>query len=143
MDQDEDEVLWHVVYSDFDEEQLDRRQLSDVLAYHPLVDVHGDLEVPEVDSFVWFNHMQQPALGQVVTVDPTVPRPIVVQLYRPQGNAKSIAHARFKRASDRQTGKPILHHLTLHQIQLQFPTLTTRGFLSTGDRARLLRLISV
>ena len=78
MDQDEDNVLWYVVYTDFDEEQLDKSQMSDIVVYHPLLDVHGDLDVPQVDTYVWFSQNQQPFLGKVMVVDPTVTRPIVV-----------------------------------------------------------------
>ena len=104
MDQDEGEMLWHVVYSDFDEEQLDKTQMCDVLVYHPLLDSHGDLEVPEVGSYVWYSHNQQPFLGQVISVDTTVPRPIVVQRFRPQANAVSLSRASFQRAVDTETG---------------------------------------
>ena len=142
MDQDEGETLWHIVYTDFDEEQVDKQQLCDILAYHPLVDTHGDIDVPTVGSFVWFNQKQQPALGQVVSVDPSVPRPIVVHLFRPQSNANGIARARFQAAIEPQTGEPLLCHLTLHQIQLRFPSLTSRGYLAPRDRSRLLSLIS-
>ena len=137
MDQDEGEPLWHVVYTDFDEEQLDKAQMCDALVYHPLLDTHGDLPVPVVGSFVWYSHNQQPYLGQVVSVDPSVPRPIVVQRYRPQANAVSLPRASFQRAVDAETGEPVLSHLTLPQVQLRFESLTTRGFLSAKDRRRL------
>lgn len=123
MDQDEDNVLWYVVYTDFDEEQLDKSQMSDIVVYHPLLDVHGDLDVPQVDTYVWFSQNQQPFLGKVM-VDPTVTRPIVVQLYRPQVNAVSLPRARFQGAVDNDTGEPIVFHLTLPQIQLRFDSLT-------------------
>ena len=76
-------------------------------------------------------------------MDPSVPRPIVVQLFRPQSNADSLSRARFRGALDDQTGEPILCHLTLHQIQLRFPMLTTRGFLPSKDRRRLLNHLSI
>ena len=63
--------------------------MCDVIVYHPLLDSHGDLEVPTIGEFVWFSQNQQPYLGQVVSVDPTVSRPIVVQLFRPQAMQKA------------------------------------------------------
>ena len=137
LDQDENDALWHVVYSDFDEEQLDKIQMCDAVVYHPLLDVQGDLKVPRVGTYVWYSHNQQPYLGQVVSIDPSVSRPVVVQRFRPQANAESLPRAKFQRAVDPDTGKAILSHLTLPQVQLQFDSLTARGYLSAKDRRKL------
>ena len=104
-------------------------QLSTILYWMPMV--------PEVGTYVWYSHNQQPYLGQVVSIDPSVSRPVVVQRFRPQANAESLPRAKFQRAVDPDTGKAILSHLTLPQVQLQFDSLTARGYLSAKDRRKL------
>lgn len=111
--------------------------LAEVIRYHPLLDASGDLHVPEIGSFIWYSVKQQPRLGQVVSVDPTVPRPLVVEVFEPQSNSVSLPRAKFRRAQDVDTGNPKVDHITLHQVRMSFDKLTTRGFLSTKDRMRL------
>ena len=137
MDTDEGETLWHVTYQDFDEEQMTLEELSQVIRHHPMLDSSSDVKVPKVGEYVWYAVKQQPRLGRVVAVDPTVPRPIVVEVYEPQANATSLPRARFRRAIDEDSGDPRVDHITLHQIQLCFPTLTSRGLLTSQDRKRL------
>ena len=141
VDTDEGETLWHVTYQDFDEEQLTREELSQVISCHPLLHTTGDLKIPTVGEFVWYAVKQQPRLGQVMAVDPTVPRPVIVEVFEPQENAESLARARFRRARDAESGDPMTENITLHQIQLTISSLTTRGFLSQKDRRRLQRCL--
>ena len=138
---DEGTAVWNITWSDFDSEEVDRQQLAQLLCYHPYLDTECDIRVPEVDSFVWYSDRQRPQLGRVCEVDPTSPRPVVVQLFAPHPGAADITRARFSLTTDRQTHEPILRRLTLPQIILRFSSLTARGHLSTKDRTRLARLI--
>ena len=83
MDDDDGERIWHVVYNDFDEEDLNRGQLAESLLYHPGLSTAEEVVLPEVGSYVWFAWEQQPWIGRVMVVDPTVPRPIQVRCYTP------------------------------------------------------------
>lgn len=142
VDADEGEVLWQVVYEDFDADQLTRRELAACLVYHPLLNTAGDLRTPAVGSMVWFSQDQMPVLGKVLTVDPTTPRPVVVQVYEPQTNVQRIQMARFRPAADSETGEPSLARLTLHQILINFQQLTSKGYLQQDDRRRLVRCLT-
>ena len=132
----EEQLRWHVVYADFFGEDMSAGTLANHLAYHPLLDTCGDLDVPEAGSFVWFAEAQQPRLGRVESVDPTNPRPLTVLLFTPQANARNLSQARFAPARD-EDDQHLLMSLTLHQVKLRFPRLTSRGYLSTSDRRKL------
>ena len=138
---DEGTPVWNITWSDFDSEEVDRQQLAQLLCYHPYLDTECDIRVPEVGSFVWYSDRQRPQLGKVCEVDPTSPRPVIVQLFVPHRGAADISRARFSIMMDNQTQEPVLRRLTLPQIILRFSSLTARGHLSTKDRARLSRLI--
>ena len=86
---------------------------------------------------MWYAVSQQPRLGKVLSVDPTVPRPVVVEVFEPQANAVGIARARFVRALDPDASSPYVDQITLHQIRLQMQHLTPKGYLTTKDRKRL------
>ena len=137
VDTDEGETLWHITYDDFDEEQMTLSELSQVIQYHPLLDASSDLLIPAIGTYIWYSVKQQPRLGQVASVDPTVPRPLVIEVFAPQSNAVSLPRAKFRRSMDVDTGKPQVDHITLHQIRLSFDKLTPRGYLSPKDRTRL------
>ena len=137
VDTDEGETLWHVTYEDFDEEQLTLAELSRIITYHPLLDATSDLPVPDPGSFVWYSVQQQPRLGRVVSVDPTVSRPVVVEVYTPHGNTKQVYQSRFRREVDPSSGEAQVENITLHQIRLGFNKLSARGYLSPDDKARL------
>ena len=137
VDSDEGETLWHVSYKDFDEEQMTMEEMSQVIAYHPLMDATSDLQVPASGSFVWFAVNQQPRLGRVVSVDPTLSRPIVVEVFEPQANAVSLPRARFVLSQDPDTQEPRISNITLYQVILRFESLTQRGYLSAADRRKL------
>ena len=83
VDDDDGERIWHVVYSDFDEEDLNRGELAKVLFYHPGMGVAEEVTIPAVGTWVWFAWDQQPCLGRVEAVDPSVPRPLQVRCYVP------------------------------------------------------------
>lgn len=141
MDTDEGETLWHVTYQDFDEEQMTLEELSRAIRYHPHLDPASDLQVPEIGHFVWYAVNQSPRLGKVVMVDPTVPRPVVVEVYEPRAKASSLPNARFRPAMDQESGEPKVDKITLHQIKMSFSRLTPRGLLGTTDRNRLRRCL--
>ena len=87
---DEGECLWHVVYKDFDSEDLNFNELVDAVYYHPLLDTTHDLVLPEIGAFVWYSEKQRPRLGQVTGLDPTLPRPVTVRIFEPRGGATSL-----------------------------------------------------
>ena len=133
---DEDRTLWHVTYSDFDEEELTKDQLATHLAYHPVLDIGGDLQVPNIGDFVWFSEERQPRLGQVLAVDTTLPRPVTVEVWVPETGAGDITRARFVQAFDDEQSA-VVTQLTIHQIKLRLGALTSGGRLTATDRCRL------
>ena len=139
---DEDVTHYHVEYSDFDSEDLDREQLAQFVVYHPLLDMAENLDVPPVGSFVWFAHNQEPRLGRVQAVDPSASRPLAVQVYVPHANSGQLSRTSFMSARDEETGNPVVMRLTLFQVRLRFEGLTARGYLSAKDRRRLERNLS-
>ena len=134
--QDEDQLCWHVTYSDFDEEDLEAAQLAEVLLYHPLVDHASDILVPEVGTFVWFARDNMPVLGKVTAVDATLRRPISVRLYQPESGSKNVTTARFVPAVNEDGADTILQ-LTPQQVVMGVESLTARGYLNAVDRRRL------
>ena len=134
---DEKDTLWQIIYEDFDASQMDKQELAQALAYHPLLNTAGDLLVPEVGSFVWFSENQAPKLGRVREVDPTNSRPVVLQRYAPQSNATRLHLARFQAEHAKETGEPEVTRITPHQIIFKVKQLTTRGFLAAADRRKL------
>ena len=140
---DEGNSVWKITYSDFDSEEVDRQGLASMLVHHPLLDTRGDLLIPEVDSYIWFSENQQPRLGRVKEVDPSVARPVTVQLYSPHPGAPDITRARFYPASDTESNQPLLKQLTIPQVILRVPSLTVRGYLSAADRKALASRIFV
>ena len=139
---DEGEAVWRITYSDFDSEEVDRQGLASMLSYHPLLDAHSDIQVPEVGSYVWFSKEQHPQLGQVLEVDPTSPRPVSVRLMVPHSPKATLTKARYLPAVDPETDQPMLQRLTLPQVVLQMKgKLSTRGLLSPKDRRSLQRLV--
>lgn len=100
---------------DFDEEQVTRAELSAVIVYHPLL---GIWRYPGLEPLYGYVVNQQSRLGKVISVDPTVPRPVVVEVYVPQAKGKSLPRARFVPAKDVDTGHSHLDQITLHQIRL-------------------------
>ena len=101
------------------------------------------MRVISTGEFVWFAEGTQPRLGRVVSVDLSVPMPILVNYYVPRVGARDISRASFVLQMDEDEGGPRSTRLTIHQVQLRFPSLTARGFLRAQDRRRLLRCISV
>ena len=132
-----------MTYSDFDSEEVDRQTLASMVVHHPLLDTRGDIMIPEVSSFVWFSEDQQPRLGQVKEIDPSVSRLVTSYLYSPQPGASDITRARFHPATDPDTGQPLLRQLTITQGILRVHSLTPRGHLSVKDRRILMRRIFV
>ena len=138
---DEGTPIWNITWSDFDSEEVDRQQLAQLICYHPYLDTDRDVQVPAVGSYVWYSDKQRPQLGRVCEVDPSSPRPIVVQLYAPHPGAPDLTRARYGLTADQETHEPILRRLSIPQILLRLPTLSPRGFLTSKDRARLTQLI--
>ena len=139
----EKESIWKVTYSDFDSEEVGRQRLASMLVYHPLLDTKADIVVPEVDTFVWFSERHQPRLGRVKEIDPSVSRPVTIQLYSPHPGASDITKARFVPAMDPDTNLPLLKQLTISQIILRVSQLTGKGYLPIRDRRALAKRIYV
>ena len=137
VDTDEGETLRHVTYEDVDEEQLTLAEMSRIIVYHPLLDATSDLQVPTPGMFVWYSVRQQPRLGRVVSVDPTVSRPVVVEVYAPLRGNKQVYQSRFSRKMDPSSGEVQVENITLHQIWLSFDKLNSKGYLLPDDKARL------
>ena len=134
---DEGSSVWKVTYSDFDSEKVDRQKLTSILLYHPLLDTCGDLLVPEVDYYVWFSENQQPQLGRVKEVDPSVSRPVTVHLFSPHPGAPDITRARFYPSMDQESNQSLLKQLIILQVILRVPSLMVWGHLYTQDRKDL------
>lgn len=76
-------------------------------------------------------------LGNLREVDPSVPRPITVQIYDPQLVTADLSRARFVPSLDPETQIPLLRQLTLPQVILRVPRLTKQRTLSVRDRQDL------
>ena len=76
-------------------------------------------------------------LGRVTEVDPSNPRPVVLQRYAPQSNATRLHLARFQPMRAEDTGEPEVSRITLHQIIFKVKQLTARVFLAAADRKKL------
>ena len=140
MLEDEGERLWHVVHSDFDSEDLNYNELLDAVYYHPLLDTTHDLTLPEIGSFVWFSEQQQPRLGQVTGLDPTLPRPVTIRMFSPRRGASSLPLATFRPkppADDSGDEVGCYQQLHLSQIRSSFPALTPSGKLPSKARRQL------
>ena len=137
---DEGESLWHVVYGDFDSEDLNFNEMVDATFYHPLLDTAHDLTLPEIGSFVWYSEGQRPRLGQVTGLDPTLPRPVTIRLFVPKAGAASLPLATFrpKPPVDDSGDEVGCHHqLHLSQIRSSFQALTPTGKLPAQARRHL------
>ena len=140
MIDDEGECLWHVVYRDFDSEDLVFNEVVDAVYYHPLLDTTHDLLLPEIGSFVWYSELQRPRLGQVTGLDPTLSRPVTVRVFEPKGGSLSLVHASFlprPPAEDDKDKVGCFQQLHLSQIRSSFSALTKKGKLPPRARAHL------
>ena len=93
-----------------DSEDLTRAELAILLVYHPLLNTEGDLDVPEIGSFVWFSQNSKPRLGKVMSLDPSVSRPVVLQVYEPRKSAAPLPRARFRPAMHADSAEPATRH---------------------------------
>ena len=139
--QDTGELLWHVTFSDFDEEEYTLEQLAGLLSHHPLLKVESEVVIPKVGQFVWFAEGTQPRLGRVAAVDPTVPKPLLVTYYAPAVGAKDITKAKFRAQWDSEEGTLKSTRLTLFQVRLCFDGLSPQGRLKATDQMKLRRCI--
>ena len=135
--EDEGEPLWRVVFQDFDSEDLSLEQLVDSLVYHPLLDLTVDVVPPAVGSYVWFSDNQQPRLGLVTAVDPTLPRPVTVRYLEPARGARRLSLASFRLVPMVEDGVGCFTQLTLPQIRLSFDQLLPSGKLPLAIRSKL------
>ena len=137
---DEGECLWHVVYQDFDSEDLNFNELIDAVFYHPLLDTAHDLCLPRVGEFVWYSEAQRPRLGQVTGLDPTLPRPITVREFVPKQGAPSLPQASFRPRPPAEGALDevgCFRQLHLSQVRSTFPSLLKNGTLPKDARRHL------
>ena len=139
---DEERTLWHIVYSDFDEEDLSKEEMAKTLVHHPGLEMDSETNMPEVGSFVWFSEDQSPRLGKVVSVERTSPRPVALQLYEPKRSPEGLHRASFRPMRETESGEPKMTKITLLQIMLRVKQLSARGFLQASDRRKLLRCLA-
>ena len=142
VDDDDGENIWHVVYRDFDEEDLNLGELAKVLLYHPGLGTADEVQLPEVGTFVWFAWEQRPRLGLVESVDPSVPRPLQVRCYAPVRGDPDITKERFQPAFG-DDDQPLTQHLSAHQVMLTVERLTPRGYLPAKARRQLAKALAV
>ena len=140
VDSDEGETLWHVSYTDFDEEKLTLtlEEMIQVIAYHPLMDATGDLQIPTPGVLYGLLLINNP--GWAVWCQSTrlcVSRPIVVEVFEPQTNAVRLPRSRFVLSRDPDNQEPRVSNITIYQVILRFESLTQRGYLSATDRKKL------
>ena len=135
--EDEGEPLWRVVFPDFDSEDLSLEQLVDSVVYHPLLDIHQDVVPPKVGSYVWFSLDQQPRLGLVTAVDPTLPKPVTVRFLEPSTGARRLSLASFRLVPVEEDGVGSHEQIALAQIRLYFPALLPSGKLPLKTRREL------
>ena len=141
LEVDEGTKLWHVTYEDFDGEDLNRRELAAALLFHPLLNTEGDLQVPALDSLVWFSQDSQPRLGKVMEIDPTVSRPLTLHIYEPMKHSGGLHLARFRPCLEKDSQGPLVARITLHQVMLQLAGLTKTGCMQAADRLRLQKVL--
>ena len=135
---DEGGGVWHVVYRDFDSEDLNFNELVDAIFYHPLLDTTHDITLPEVNHFVWYSENQRPRLGQVTGLDPTLPKSVTVRVFKPRGGSTSLATAAYRPqppTEDSQVG--CFRQLHLSQVRSSFPALLSSGKLPSAARRHL------
>ena len=102
-----------------------------------------DIKTPDVDSYyASFSQRQRPALGQVVEVDTTNPRPVVVQLLEPVQPFAKLHLAQFQPVRNAEDDSAKVSRITLHQILFKVKHLSRRGFLPATDRRRLQKCLS-
>ena len=94
------------------------------------------MQVPEVDTYVWFTRNNVSVLDQVVPVDTTLPRPLSVQLMQSGQRTKNIVKVKFSPTMDEE-GLIIMVQLTAQQVVLQVHSLTNGGYLP-AEEVRLL-----
>ena len=134
---DEGETLWHIVYPDFDTEDLNKEELTDSLVYHPSLGKAREVQLPEPGQLVCFIRDQAPCVGSVQSVDHTLPRPITVRVYTALRSGRAFVKQQFAPAVSVEDEKPLMQQLAAHQVMLHLQPLSARGFLSVRDRRRL------
>ena len=99
---DEGKTFYKVQFQDGDSEELDLGELWDHVIYHPRMDAARYLpkELPKDQEIVLFADGQRPKIGQVVAVDDTESLPITILLWKPNSTAKSLATARYVKATE-------------------------------------------
>ena len=138
--EDDGNNVWHVVYDDFDSEDLSANELYDAIYYHPLLDASSDLVLPSVGEFVWYSFDRLPRLGRVVGLDPTTARPVTVRVFVPRSGAKSLPLATYKpkpQGDEDREASGCYDVLHLSQIRFGFQALTGEGKLPASARKRL------
>ena len=117
-------------------------ELAKAIFFHPGLGTADEVQLPEVGTFVWFAWEQQPRLGLVEAVDPSVPRPLQVRCYAPVRGIPDLTKERFAPAFDDED-QPLTQHLSTHQVMLTVERLTPRGYLPAKARRQLAKALAV
>ena len=111
-----------------------------------MLDHTADLRLPEIGSFVWYSKDREPCLGKVVELDPTLPRPLTVQVFDPLPSKGGLPSARFVARRPETDGREVsgIHEqLFLAQVRFGFEALTAEGYLRRKDRNRLRKCLTL
>ena len=85
---DQGQTFYHVVFADFDEEELDLGEVWTSVCYHPELDAAKDgLTVPQMPkegSLVMYALNYDPRIGKVVEIREDLAKPVVVQIWKPK-----------------------------------------------------------
>ena len=122
---------------------MTRQELTKALLFHPLLNTEGDLQVPPVESLVWFSQGNLPHLGKVLEVDPTVSRPLTIQACESMKTGGGLHLTRFRPCLDEDSQGPMMTRITLHQVMMQLAGLTKGGYLQSADRPRLQKRLNL
>ena len=120
---DEGKTYYHVVYADFDEEELDMGELWDHVIYHPELDAAKDglqqLGLPDEGSYVLFAADYAPRIGRVVEKRPTQAKQLVVQMWRPKQPRSGKADLTTARYETRDSAEePDRRSISMAQVKV-------------------------
>ena len=90
---------------------------------------------------VWFAWEQQPWIGQVLVVDPSVSRPIQIQVhcYTPVKGVEDLTKEQF--LSTFEEDRPVIIQMSTHQVLLSVEKLTPRDYLPAKARRHLPKML--
>ena len=117
---DEGQTLFQVDYDDCGSEDIDQGELYDSIVYHPRLEqsLFQDTQLPALNQMIMFSLNRSPRFGKIVEINPLLPKPLSVMLWKPYSKAKSILTARFLPTDRLDSGADIIR-ISPAQIKLQ------------------------